>query len=73
MYRKGGYIASLARQAIAPGGVQNLLDALDEAEGPDLQALVLVLGWMEGAALERTLTRLLGRPAAARRKWSKHW
>ena len=40
------------------------MDALDEAQGPDLQALALVLGWLDSPAMERTLTQLLGRPAA---------
>lgn len=63
-YRKGGYIAALARQGVNPTGVRNLLDALDEARGSELQALALVLGWLESTALERTLAQLLGRPAS---------
>ena len=63
-YRKGGYVMALAQQAITPAGRQNLLDALDGADGPDLQSLVLVLGWLESADLDRTLTLMLRRPAA---------
>jgi HEAT repeat protein len=63
-YREGAHIADLARQTILPAGMKALLDALPEANPEDLRSLALVLGWLEGAAVERALTRLLGQPSA---------
>lgn len=63
-FGEGGLIADGVRRAIQPGGVQALLDALEGATEEDLRALVTVLGWLEGAAVERALTRLLGEPSA---------
>ncbi len=62
-YQEGALIADLTRQTITPTGVQNLLDALPEANDAELRALALVLGWLEGTAVERALTRLLGQPS----------
>jgi len=59
---EGAYIADLSRAVINPAGAQNLLDALGGADSGDLRPLALVVGWLEGAAVERALTRLLGRP-----------
>src|SRR6185503_16938636 len=66
LYEGGDYIADLVRGAINPTGAQNLLDALSEVDDPGLRALALVLGWLEGEAIERALTRLLGRATARR-------
>lgn len=63
-YGEGAHIADLARQALQPAGMKALLDALPTAAGDDLRCLALVLGWLEGAAVERALTRLLGQPTA---------
>ncbi|MDQ1301630.1 MAG: hypothetical protein QG637_1552, partial [Chloroflexota bacterium] len=63
-YGEGAHIADLARQAIQPAGMKALLDVLAEAASDDLRSLALVLGWLEGAAVERALTRLLGQPTA---------
>jgi HEAT repeat protein len=60
LYGEGSYIADLSRAALNPTGAQNLLEALGETEGGDLRPLALVVGWLEGAAVERALTRLLG-------------
>lgn len=60
LYGEGAYIADLSRAAINPTGAQNLLDALRETDAGGLRALALVVGWLEGAAVERALTRLLG-------------
>src|SRR5215207_8908149 len=60
LYGEGAYIADLSRAAINPTGAQNLLEALGETEGGDLRPLALVVGWLEGSAVERALTRLLG-------------
>ncbi len=63
-YGEGAHIADLARQAIRPAGMKALLDALPQAGDDDLRPLALVLGWLEGPAVERALTRLLGHPRA---------
>jgi HEAT repeat protein len=60
LYGEGPYIADLSRNAINPTGARNLLDALNEPGSADLRPLALVVGWLEGAAVERALTRLLG-------------
>ena len=59
-YGEGAYIADLSRAAINPAGARNLLDALNDSSGEELRPLALVVGWLEGAAVERALTRLLG-------------
>lgn len=64
LYQEGAHIADLAREQINQEGVQNLLDAVDHANGDKLSALALVLGWLEGEAVERALVRLLGQPTA---------
>jgi len=58
---EGAYVADLSRAAINPTGAQNLLGALGATDSGDLRPLALVVGWLEGAAVERALTRLLGR------------
>ena len=59
-YGEGAYISDLSRAAINPTGAQNLLGALDDSGAEELRPLALVVGWLEGAAVERALTRLLG-------------
>ncbi|HEY9597676.1 MAG TPA: HEAT repeat domain-containing protein, partial [Cyanophyceae cyanobacterium] len=59
-YGEGHYITDLARVTINPTGAQNLLDALQHAKPNELRALVLILGHLEGNAVERALTQLLG-------------
>jgi HEAT repeat protein len=63
-YGEGSHIADLVRGAISPDGVRNLLDAIDRAGSDDLRVLALVLGWLEGEAVERALVRLLGQATA---------
>ncbi|MFN2416425.1 MAG: HEAT repeat domain-containing protein [Pyrinomonadaceae bacterium] len=63
-YGEGAYIADLSRAAVNPTGARNLLDALDDAGNEELRPLALVVGWLEGSAVERALTRLLGRADA---------
>lgn len=63
-YGEGAHIADLVRRALRPAGMQALLEALDAAAADDLRNLALVLGWLEGPAIDRSLTRLLGHPAA---------
>lgn len=64
LYGEGAYISDLSRAAINPTGARNLLDALDDSDAAELRPLALVVGWLEGAAVERALTRLLGRADA---------
>jgi HEAT repeat protein len=65
LYGEGAHIADLSCRAIDATGAQNLLDALDDEQATEsLRPLALVLGWLEGAAVERALTRLLGRADA---------
>ncbi|HEX8688474.1 MAG TPA: HEAT repeat domain-containing protein, partial [Pyrinomonadaceae bacterium] len=59
-YGEGAYIADLSRAAINPTGARNLLDALNDSGPEGLRPLALVVGGLEGAAVERALTRLLG-------------
>jgi HEAT repeat protein len=63
-YGEGAYIADLSRAAISPTGARNLLDALNDLSPEELRPLALVVGWLDGAAVERALTRLLGRADA---------
>lgn len=60
LYGEGAYIADLSRAAVNPTGAHNLLGALDGSSPEELRPLALVIGWLEGAAVERALTRLLG-------------
>lgn len=60
-YGEGKHIADLSCRVIDATGAQNLLDALDEQAAENLRPLALVLGWLEGAAVEHALTHLLGR------------
>ena len=64
LYAEGEHIADLSRRAIDATGAQNLLDALDAETTENLRPLALVLGWLEGAAVEQALTHLLGRADA---------
>ena len=63
-YQEGSYITDLARRAINAVGVRNLLDAIDRTSGDNLRSLAIVLGWLEGEAVERALVRLLGQSTA---------
>ena len=59
----GDYIADLSRQSIKTSGMQHLLDALGNAESDHLRPLAVVIGWLRGPAVDRTLVRLLGEPS----------
>ena len=62
-YQAGDHIATLVRRAIKATGTQNVLDAVQRV-GPDrLRGLATILGWLEGEAAQRALTRLLGHDA----------
>jgi HEAT repeat protein len=60
-YGGGAYVTDEFHAAVQPSGAQALLDAIEEASTQDLGPLVRVLSWLRGPAVERALTRLLGR------------
>src|SRR5215212_6296774 len=62
-YAEGRPIIDAARHALAPAGAHDLLAVLPTAQDEQLPALARVLGWLEGPAIDRALTRLLGQPA----------
>ena len=64
LYGEGGYVRDLVQTEIRAPGVQNLLDTVSRAQGDEIRPLALILGWMEGQAMERALSRLLGHPEA---------
>lgn len=59
-YRAGEHIADLVRSAVTPAGTQQILDAVNRVGADRLQGLATVLGWLDGDAVQRALTRLLG-------------
>ena len=64
LYGEGKLIADLSRRGINAAGAQNLLAALDHASAEKLRGIALVLGWLEGPAVDQALTRLLGHESA---------
>ena len=62
LFDEGGHVIDLVRKQIRAPGIQNLLDAIASAQEVSLRPLAIVLGWMEGQAVERALSRLLGNP-----------
>jgi len=56
-------VPAAVRRALRPVSTQRLLDAISRA-GVEPEALATVLGWLEGPAPARALTRLLASPAA---------
>jgi HEAT repeat protein len=60
-YGEGSYIADLTIREISATGIQNLLDALETPGKENLRSIALVLGWLKRPAVERALTRLMGR------------
>src|SRR5262249_38948846 len=59
-YGGGAYVMVEFQAALEPAGAQRLVDAVGQASQQDLRALVMVLGWLRGPAIERALTRLIG-------------
>ena len=64
LYNEGEKITQLTCQSITDSGVHNLIAALNQAQEQELRALALLLGWLEGPAVEQALTQLLGKPTA---------
>ena len=58
----GSYVVDLVQKELSPAGGQRVVDALGRARAADVGALVLVLGWLQGTAVQRALTRLLAHP-----------
>ncbi|MGE5358759.1 MAG: HEAT repeat domain-containing protein [Bacteroidales bacterium] len=63
---EGALVGDLLRQHVSPAGVRHIVDAVGSAHGEGLRALAIVLGWLEGGEVERTLARLLGHASARR-------
>jgi HEAT repeat protein len=55
-----GHIEDLARRAMSASAAQRIIDAAAKTSDSSLKSLVIVLGWLRGPAVERTLTHLLG-------------
>jgi HEAT repeat protein len=62
-YGAGEHIAALVRRCITATGTQQILDAVQRVGADRLPGLAKVLGWLEGEAVQRALTRLLGQGA----------
>ena len=59
-YAAGEHIAALVRRSLTATGTQKILDAVQRVGADRLPGLAKVLGWLEGSAVQRALTRLLG-------------
>jgi HEAT repeat protein len=62
-YAAGEHIAGLVRRGITGQGTQKILDAVQRVGSDRLPSLAKVLGWLDGDAVQRALTRLLGHDA----------
>lgn len=60
-YGGGAYIAAEFQAVLTPAGARQILEAVPHASKEELRGLVPVLGWLEGPAVQRALTQLLGR------------
>ncbi len=59
-YAAGDHIAGIVRRGVTAHGTQRILDAVQQVGSDRLSGLAKVLGWFEGEAVQRALTRLLG-------------
>ena len=59
-YGAGEHIAGLVRRSLTATATQKILDAVQRVGADRLAGLAKVLGWLEGSAAQRALTRLLG-------------
>jgi HEAT repeat protein len=59
-YGAGEHIAALVRRTLSAAGTQQILDTVQRVGADRLPGLARVLGWLEGEAVQRALTRLLG-------------
>ncbi len=63
LYGEGAHVIDIAHRAIKPAGSLNLIDAMNGVASENLRPLALILGRLEGSAVERALVRLLGQPS----------
>jgi HEAT repeat protein len=59
-YEAGDQIATVVRRAATASATQQLLDAVHRVSSDRLPGLARVLGWLDGHAVQRALTRMLG-------------
>ncbi len=59
---EGIHIADLTRHSLSATGTQNLLHAIDNANSEELTAIVTILSWQQGEAVERAMAELLTEP-----------
>lgn len=64
LYDAGDWIEKLAREAMTPAGVEHLLAALTTVPEEKLRGFALLLGWLEGEAIEHILIQLMTKPSA---------
>jgi len=62
-YGAGDHIANLVRRHITATGTQKLIDAVHRVGSDRLRGVASVMGWLNGPAVQRALTRLLGQEA----------
>jgi HEAT repeat protein len=60
--RNAASIEETVRRSMTPRGTSRVLEALRQTTGPDLRAIVIVVGWFRDAATLRALAQLLGAP-----------
>lgn len=61
-YGAGEQIATIVRRNMTPAATGRLLDAVQRVGSDRLRGLARVLGWLNGQAVQRALTRMLGQP-----------
>jgi len=61
-YGGGAVIVAEFEAAVAAPGAARILDAVSSCDSQDLRAVITVLGWLRGEAVNRALARLLGKP-----------
>lgn len=59
-YAGGEHIATLVARSISAAGTQHVLDAVQRVAADRLPSLAKLVGWLDGDAVRRALTRLLG-------------
>ena len=57
-YGRGDRIEAAVRQTITAVGTKSLIDAAAGGDGPELEAIARVLGWLESADVDRTLVAI---------------
>jgi HEAT repeat protein len=55
-------IEDVVARTMTPAGAERVLQALPRASAAELRGLVVMLGWMPGDAVQRTLAHLVGAP-----------